>query len=129
MGSKRRRPIEVTIVAVRAETRTGLQHYLADAGLGARGTPRLGDIDMKPCSALVLFPDEFSSADVRRELSRLRLDHPEIRPFLVTGDPKSYSELIVSTGTEHPIIVIPKPAWSWTILDAIRATKDPRQDQ
>jgi len=124
MGSEERSQIWVTIVAESAETRDGLKSYLAHAGVAARGTARLGDIDPEPCTAVVLFPDEFAHGAVVRELSRLRRDRPQLLPLLVTREPERYLELAEpDTGPSSPI-VIPKPAWGWTILDAIRGAID-----
>jgi hypothetical protein len=121
MGSKERSSVHVTIVAASAETLDGLQTYLSLAGLGARGTRRLGDFGRAPCTAVVLFPDEFSVRDVLRELARLRRDHPRVLPLLVTREPQRFVDGAASKGSGPAPIVIPKPAWGWTILDAIRS--------
>ena len=124
MGSEERSQIWVTIIAESAETRDGLKSYLSHAGVGARGTPRLDDIDPEPCTAVVLFPDEFSHREVVRELSRLRRDRPRLVPLLVTREPERYLELTAADAGQSSPIVIPKPAWGWTILDAIRGAID-----
>jgi hypothetical protein len=128
MASEERRLIRVTIIAQSAETRDGLQTYLSQAGLAARGTMRLGDIDPNPCAAVVLFPDEFSHAEVVRELSRLQRERPQLLPLLVTREPERYLELTEPDSAQSPPIVIPKPAWGWTILDAIRAALDAQRE-
>ncbi|HYQ42166.1 MAG TPA: hypothetical protein VER11_09360 [Polyangiaceae bacterium] len=120
MGSRQRPTVHVTIVAASAETLDGLQTYLSLAGLGARGTRRLGDFGRAPCAAVVLFPDEFSAKDVLRELGRLRREQPSVLPLLVTREPRRYVDAIAVKGAGLAPIVIPKPAWGWTILDAIR---------
>lgn len=129
MGSEERSQISVTIIAESPETRDGLESYLSHAGVAARSTARLDDIDPEPCTAVVLFPDEFSHGEVVRELSRLRRDRPRLLPLLVTCEPERYLELAeAEVGPSSPI-VIPKPAWGWTILDAIRGAIDAqRQD-
>lgn len=118
------RSIQVTIIAESAETRDGLTSYLSHAGVGARSSPRLGDIDLEPCTAVVLFPDEFSHGEVVRELSRLRRERPRLLPLLVTREPERYLELMEPDASPCAPLVIPKPAWGWTILDAIRAASD-----
>ena len=120
MGGDEHHSIHVTVVAVSAETRDGLQSYLSQAGLGARGTRQLGDVHPPPRSALVLFPDEFAIEEVLKEISRLRRDCPGIRPLLVTREPERYVAIAEAARGEYPPILIPKPAWGWTILDAIR---------
>jgi len=120
MGSKQRATVYVTIVASRAETLDGLQTYLSLAGLGARGTRRLDDFWREPCTAVVLFPDEFLVKDVLRELARLRREQPRVLSILITREPQRYVDSVGVEGAGLAPIVIPKPAWGWTILDAIR---------
>ena len=124
MGSKRRPTVRVTIVASSAETLDGLQTYLSLAGLGARGTRRLDDFWREPCTAVVLFPDEFSLKDVVRELGRLRREQPRVLSLLITREPQRYVDSVGVGGVGLAPIVIPKPAWGWTILDAIRLALD-----
>jgi hypothetical protein len=68
-----------------------------------------------------LFPDEFLLKEVLRELERLRRDKPDVLSLVVTRDPDRYLTVTDVKGNGHVRIVIPKPAWGWTILDAIRA--------
>jgi hypothetical protein len=114
------RPCQVTIVAASAETLEALRNYLTRAGLGARGTRRLaGSID-DSCSAVVFFPDDFDREDVIRELRRLRRLRPRLLQLLVTSEPAEYTEVVGEEGNGRSPILIHKPAWGWTILDAIR---------
>lgn len=110
----------VTIVAASAETLDGLQGYLSLAGLDARGTRHLSEVDRENCSAVVFFPDEFSSTTVLRELVRLRKEHPRVLPLLVTSEPERYRSIPHASGKSVAPVVLPKPAWGWTILDAIQ---------
>lgn len=110
----------VTIVATSAETLDGLQGYLSLAGLDAHGTSHLGELGRKNCAAVVLFPDNFSSAMVLRELMRLREEHPTVLPLLVTSEPQRYGAITDTGRKALQPVVIPKPAWGWTILDAIQ---------
>jgi hypothetical protein len=43
--------------------------------------------------------------------------------LVVTREPGRYSEIADAEGDGHAPIVIPKPAWGWTILDAIRSAR------
>jgi len=124
MGT-RQPTLQVTIVAANAETLCGLQAYLSQAGLGTRGTRRLGNVGSGTCSAIVFFPDEFARNDVLREMTRLRRDRPTMLQLLVTREPQRYAELSDADDPELAPIVIPKPAWGWTILDAIRLAVEP----
>ncbi|HET7544139.1 MAG TPA: hypothetical protein VFK05_29910 [Polyangiaceae bacterium] len=129
MASKQRQSVHVTIVASSAETLDGLQTYLSLAGLAARGTRQLADFGREPCTAVVLFPDEFSAKDVLRELARLRREQPRVLCLLVTSEPLRYADAAGVKGAGLAPIVIPKPAWGWTILDAIRLGAEPRSGE
>ena len=113
------------IVAATAETLDGLQGYLSLAGLDARGTRRLGELGRKPCSAIVFFPDEFSPTAVLRELTRLRREHPTVLPLVVTAEPRRYGAIADAGGKALRPVVLPKPAWGWTILEAIQRRVPP----
>jgi hypothetical protein len=69
---------------------------------------------------MVLFPDDFSTDEVLRELARLRREEPGVLPLVVTGEPKRYEQVVRADMTGRAPIVIPRPAWGWLILDAIR---------
>ena len=119
MGSRQQETLLVTIVASSAETLDGLQAYLSLAGLSARGTRRLSDVGNEPCTAVVLFPDDFAVKEVLRALARLRREQPSVLLLLVTREPRRYAPSAADGAGRVPI-VLPKPAWGWTILDAIR---------
>jgi hypothetical protein len=117
----RREPIQVTIVTANAETFDGLQAYLSLRGLAARNAGQLGELDAKSCSAVIFFPDEFLLKDVLHELRRLRQGQPRVLVLVVTREPERYVEVVNAEGIGRAPVVIPKPVWGWTILDAIRA--------
>lgn len=111
---------QVTIVATNGETLDDLQEYLSLAGVEARASRTLPGAGMHPCSAIILFPDGFAPDDVLSELARLHRDQPGVLPLVVTGEPKRYEQVVRPETNGRPPIVIPRPAWGWTILDAIR---------
>ena len=112
--------VRVTIVAASAETLDGLQGYLSRAGVGATGSRELAAAHASPCSAVVVFPDDFSPDEVMRELGRLRRERPNAVPLLVTGEPERYLRVAQVEGRGRAPVVMPRPAWGWMILDAIR---------
>ncbi len=119
MGSQ-----HVAIVSANPETLDGLQSYLQSAGVAARGTRRLEDCnDLKaPATvAIVLFPDDFSSENVMATVIDIGTRGPGILRVLVTGHPKTFETLV--DGRQN-VLVVPRPVWGWTILDAIRAHVD-----
>jgi hypothetical protein len=118
---RRRQSLHVTIVSANPETLDGLQTYLRQAGIHARGTGEIESgaaMDPGP-SAVVFFPDEFPPGNVLREVARLRRERPQVIIVLVTREPKRFTETL-ATSERAPTIVVPKPVWGWAILDAIR---------
>jgi DNA-binding NarL/FixJ family response regulator len=116
-----RNPLRVTIVSSNPETLDGLQAYLRQAGVDARGTSEIESgvaLEPYPC-AVVFFPDEFPAGDVLREVARLHRERPRLLVVIVTRDPRAFTETIDPRG-RVPTVVVPKPVWGWAILDAIR---------
>ena len=113
----------VAIVSNNPETLDGLQAYLSAAGVQARVRAR---------SRRVLEQHVRKGARVRRVPRRLRLGarhrrgrrsratRPAALPVLVTAHPKRFETL--TDGDK--VLVVPRPVWGWTILDAIRAHLD-----
>lgn len=114
----------VAIVAGNPETLDGLQSYLQSAGVDARGTRRIEDCaDLRPPAtvAVVLFPDDFSTESVKAAVLDIGVRGPGILRLLVTGRPKTFDDLVEG---RRNVVVVPRPVWGWTILDAIRAHVD-----
>lgn len=116
---------QVTIVSKNPETRDGLEVYLGRTGVAARSTRALEEcLRFAPLTTLafVLFPDEFRHEDVVATLAALAQKQPAALPVLVTAEPQSFERLTVPD-----VLIVPRPAWGWTILDAIRAHDERRQ--
>ncbi len=119
-------PLHVTIVSDNPETIDGLETYLRAAGVTTQSTRYLEKSrTMIPPSgaALVLFPDDFPNAAVLATVADLRMERPRALLVLVTREPKQFQALPSIAGAVPPLVVH-KPAWGWTILDAIRANID-----
>ncbi len=114
-------PLHVTIVSANPETLDGLQTYLRQAGVDARGTREIeSGVAMDPHpSAAVFFPDEYPPDDVLKEVARLRRERPQVLVVLVTREPQRFAKAL-EAGEHTSTIVVPKPVWGWVILDAIR---------
>ena len=115
---------QVAIVSANPETLDGLQSYLQSAGVAARGTRRLEDCsDLNAAStvAVVLFPDDFPWESVMAAVAEIDARRPSILRVLVTGHPKTFEPL--AEGRRN-VLIVPRPVWGWTILDAIRAHVD-----
>ena len=61
-------------------------------------------------------------------LEALKKLRPEVLVVIVTNDPRRFGDV----GGEDPAagpLVMPKPAWAWTIMDAVRTRLDARPDE
>jgi DNA-binding NtrC family response regulator len=115
---------QVLIVSANPETLDGLQAYLRSAGVAARGSRRLEDcaaVAMPPTVAVVLFPDDFPLEAVVTALSGIAAGRARILRVVVTGKPKTFEHLVESRGD---LLIVARPVWGWSILDAIRAHVD-----
>jgi hypothetical protein len=113
----------VLVVSDCRETLDGLQAYLQRAGVSARGTRLLDGPawQRSTINAVVLFPDDFGVVEVECAVARLAAARPTLLQVLVTREPRRFGSLAETTGAVTPPVILAKPAWGWTILDAIRA--------
>jgi DNA-binding NtrC family response regulator len=110
------RGISVAVVSDNAETLDGLERYLRDAGIAARGTRSLDEAweMVEPSrSVVVVFPDDFPTIRVFAALAALKRRRPGTLAVLVTKDHRRFA-------SAEGAVVIPKPVWGFTILDAVR---------
>jgi hypothetical protein len=125
----RSRPLHVAIISRNAETLEALENYLQGVGAttssmrAIAGSPELGT----RAAALVFFPDEYPLDSAIAALARWRSANPRAPFVLVTRAPRSF-EAVAAEDDAALTLVVPKPAWSWTILDAIRAHLDDELD-
>ncbi len=123
------RPVHVAVVSRNAETLEGLEAYFQGAGVTTSSSsvvvhaPELA----ARASALVLFPDDYASDVTMDILANCRNKNPKTPVILVTRTPQKF-EALASEDDAALTVVVPKPAWSWTILDAIRAHLDGHAD-
>jgi hypothetical protein len=117
------RSLCVRVVADNPETVDGLHSYLSEAGIASNGTRALHDANRvsSATTVVVLFPDDFRAADVVATVMSLRSARPKLLILLVTSTPQRFRSVLDPDGRSLPPIVLPKPAFGWTILDAIRA--------
>jgi hypothetical protein len=118
---------EVAVISDNPETLDGLREYLEAAGITTYGSRQLAAplLMSRPLAAVVLFPDDFLTGDVFDLVTRLLRARPNVRTLIVTGDPRRYEPLVALSAIRSVPIIIPKPAWGWTILDSIRADVAP----
>ena len=112
----------VAIAATNPETLDGLSSYLRGVGVGVRCMR-----DPSECAgfasasktrvAVVIFPDDFRWEKVVATLADLASLRPTVLPVLVTAYPQRFETVRAA----EEVIIMPRPVWGWTILDAIRA--------
>lgn len=115
-------PPRVVIVSANAETVDGLQGYLVGVGINAQSAGSLAATANLPArtTAVVLFPDGFNAEDALGHARALHRERPRLLLLLVTRDARGFSEALASDQREPPVLILPKPAFGWTIVDAIR---------
>ena len=69
----------------------------------------------------MLFPDDFQTgaalATARTVLERV----PKAVLLLVTSNALRYTELEPTFHSNERMVIVPRPAWGWTILDGIKS--------
>lgn len=127
--------VHVAVIAENPETADGLHRYLQSAGIASHTARELRTkLPTKNTTALVLFPDEFMSADVIGLIGALRASQPRLLIVIVTTAARRLRAALAPDGRSLVPVLIPKPAFGWAILDAIRqharieiADRDTRQ--
>lgn len=122
---RRSRSLAVVLVSERADTADGMRRYLAHAGVSSRTVVRIDDVltAARDADAVVAFPDDFPQGLALEALAALHAVAPECVLVVVTSHPARYQRL----GARDPrrgVVVLPRPAWGWNILDSIRACMD-----
>jgi hypothetical protein len=111
-------PPHVALIANNPQTLDGLHHYLQGAGVEAH--PSHGFAVPAATSAVIIFPDELDEAEVIAQVVSLRAARPAMVIVMVTGRPQRFKPALAPDDHSLLPIVLPKPAFGWTILDAIR---------
>ena len=113
----------MTVVSKNAETLDRLQAYFDASGVAAHGmrTVRNASTIAAATTAVVLFPDDFAHGDVLTMITELRRARPRVLLVVVTREPKKLEPVLAPDGRSLPPLVLPRPSFGWSILDAIRA--------
>lgn len=117
----------VAIFSANPETLDGLEAYLHSVGVHAKGRRRLtecSELTSASTMAIVLFPDDFPREAVLEALAAFAAKCSSTLRVLVTGEPTKYERLVEG----HNVMVVPRPVWGWTILDAIRSHAEVADD-
>lgn len=117
------KPLSVTVIAESRETLEGLHGYFEGAGVASKTSRSLGDVASvgATVTAVVLFPDEFEAAEVMRRIASLRKARARLLLVVVTSTPQAFRPALAPDGHSALPVVLPRPAFGWTILDVIRA--------
>jgi len=111
----------VVVVSENPETVDGLQTYFVGVGITAQSVRTLDATASLPerTTAVVVFPDGFGAEDVIGRVQALHKKRPRLLLLLVTRDPRRFSAALADR-QDAALVVLPKPAFGWTIVDAIR---------
>ncbi len=119
----------VAVIADNAATIAGLRGYFQSRGLTSRATRSLLDARvMRPATfAVVLFPDEFAVKQVVQHICALRARRPLLLIIVVTNFPQRLQPAMQPDGRSLLPVVLAKPPFCWSIVDAIRQYLDLRR--
>ena len=125
----RAKQLRVAIVSKNPETLDGLEAYLQRAGVTTSTTRQIERSAQigSGVSAIVVFPDDFEWDGVVQALISWLSSNPRALPVVVTNAPQRFEDLDWPKNTTIPFVV-PRPAWGWKILDAIRAHSNERDE-
>lgn len=110
------------MIAENPQTLANLDAYFKRVGVTSSGSRSLTEKGAIPsaATALVLFPDDYASGDVETFVIALRRTRPKLFVVLVTSAPQNFGLATQRDERTVPPLVLPRPAFGWTILDAIR---------
>jgi hypothetical protein len=113
----------VVVVSANRDTLETLCTYLRGAGVATSCAPELSGCAKAAGTstlAYVLFADDFGREEVVATLADLAVQQPTALPVLVTAHPQHFERL----RSPEKVLIVPRPVWGWTILDAIRAHRE-----
>jgi hypothetical protein len=112
----------VVVLSESAETLDGLQAYFLGVGIAAQSARSLEAVLRLPerTTALVLFPDGFAASDVIERARALQSGRPGLLLLLVTCEPQRFAAALSDDTAKRSLVILPKPAFGWTIVDVIR---------
>jgi uncharacterized NAD(P)/FAD-binding protein YdhS len=120
------RPGTARIVLLLSRTsaiRNGLCHYFAEAGVAAdaRATLEMVTTVRQAVRAVLVFADEFETADVAAFLLSTRRHRPDLCIIVITRSPALYETMVTADGAPLRAQVCHGLRSGWGILDLVRA--------
>ena len=116
-------PAQVIIVSRNVHTSADLRSYFSQRGIASTATDRFDTLTHKArCSAVVVFPDEFPLDSVTACIVELAESCTSAWIVVVTRNTGGFQDVAsaVSARNRERLLVLPRPAWGWDLLDRIR---------
>ena len=120
-----REPTPATLVVCDDDgTLLRLREYLTKAGFSFRGARKLADAwrQARSCASMVLMADDFDTGEVVAGMLGMLARPP--KPFVViVTSARRQLEPIALLEQPGSVVIIPRPAWGWTIVDLLRGRR------
>jgi hypothetical protein len=116
-------PSQVMIVSRNIHTSMDLRSYFSQRGISTTATDRFDALASRtPCTAVVVFPDEFPMSGVASSIVDLTERFPRAWVVVVTRHTADFHAISASVSARNRcrLLVLPRPAWGWDLLDRIR---------
>jgi hypothetical protein len=112
-------PLKLALISNDRETLDGVTLYFERAGARVRSTTRLEEIGETTSSAdaIIFFADDYPSAEAECAVSTFsaRLT------VVVTAEVAAFNACCARRTQIGRVVVLPRPAWGWVLLEAIRS--------
>ena len=110
------------MISRNAETVDGLQEYLSQIGFACSNCGVMNPLAEvgKQVTVLIAFPDDFPAHEVAAYLAMVRARRPGLKLVIISREPAVYHTMTELSGQPLNATVLPRPAFGWTIVDAIR---------
>lgn len=114
------------VISRNVETLDGMHAYFSQAGIASFSRQVINPLSELAVSlrAVVVFPDDFPAHEVAAYLSLIRMRRTDLTIVIVTKEPAVYRAMTIADDRPLRATVLPRPAFGWTILEAIRAVFD-----
>lgn len=116
---------EVLIVSGNLESARQLQGYFESRAVVSTVAGKLPKLPRPAVPrSLVLFPDELKAKDIDSWVIEQLALAPYTQVTIVTGNTQRFENLYarIPTSEHQRLTVLPRPAFSWTILDHVKFT-------
>jgi len=114
-------PLRLALISNDRETLDGVKDYFERAGARLRATNRLEEASdtAAGAEAVVFFADDYPLEEARAAVAGLSVR----LVVIVTADVAAFNACRKGRASAERIVVLPRPAWGWVLLEAIRASQ------